>query len=330
MFLFHKPLGVEALARATAYSKGTVEDSLDALSAMGLVVKTSRYNGWQLTSQGYQLPLFDPDNFPKEGEAQSPEERESQNLRLPEQANTEVAEVAQVLEQDPAGQIESQNLRLPAEGEPAQLELAAGAEEIESQNLRLDLEGGPETEQPAERESQNLRLPTEEEGGEGQKINVESQNLRLPADMHVLKHVVVLDSDSSTESLKQQHEHESGAPARAEDGVDEIPEKTSVPEVDREAVIQAAAEIFRGDGASAGQAKKSATNLVEEFGAAQVAAQLEYFPRRCEIAKKSKRGLDNASGLFVRSVKENYPPPAKEPEHSTWYSQVEYEQLIDH
>jgi biotin operon repressor len=321
MFLLRKPMGVEALARATAYSKGTVEDSLDALQTMGLVVKTSRYNGWQLTDKGYQLPLFDQDNYPAEEgaepEPQQPAERESQNLRLPAEASDEGKPTQIELTARPI-EIESQNLRLEPETSEPDPVTPSG----ESQNLRLDLEGEtgaePEPQQPAERESQNLRLPAEEEGAEDQKINVESQNLRLPEPLpcthDVLKHVVVLNTDSDIRNLKQQHEHESRKGTHA-----------------HEELVQAVAEVFMADKATPEQARESAINLVNMAGPKLVRLQLDYFPARCEQAKASPKGLRNRSGLLVDSIRKNYPPPpVVDSGEKSWYSQEEFNELIEH
>jgi biotin operon repressor len=318
MFLLRRPLGVEALTRETGWSKGSVEDGLDALRAMGLVVKTSRYNGWQLTNKGYQLPLFDQDNFPQEGEAGEVEEpvtgesqgnsyapRASENLRLPAEASPE------------AWGRESQNLRLESEDQPQQMELTAAPAEIESQNLRLNLKDNPEVGDQKNRESQNLRLPGEKEGAEGQEINVESQNLRLDEPLvgtHGTHDVLKHDDDvlKNLDSLKHHHESGTSTPAHEEAEVD--PEEL-------ETVIQAAAKIFWEAGHTLPNATRLATNLVNQYGAERVRRQVDFFPDRV--------GLEKPGGAFTASVKFDWPPQPK-PKDKAWYTEEEFKRYIDH
>jgi hypothetical protein len=76
--------GEKWIIAATGYSQNKVREALTHLSEIHLVTRAGRYNAWQLTQEGYQLPLgldlvtpglpgqLDPDTM-----------GESQNLTLP-------------------------------------------------------------------------------------------------------------------------------------------------------------------------------------------------------------------------------------------------------
>jgi hypothetical protein len=75
------------------------------------------------------------------------------------------------------------------------------------------------------------------------------------------------------------------------------------------------------------------TNVLnEKHGMTCCARQLSYFPRRCELAQASADGLRNPSGLFIRSVQGDWTAPAQTQKKSsrTWYTQEEFDELIEH
>lgn len=166
-----------------------------------------------------------------------------------------------------------------------------------------------------------INCSADPEGGGSTAINC-SENGQRPgvaakncSDMHVLKHVVV-DSDSfeNESKTKQQHEHESRKGTHA-----------------HEELVQAVAEVFMADKATPEQARESAINLVNMAGPKLVRLQLDYFPARCELAKASPKGLRNRSGLLVDSIRKNYPPPpVVDSGEKSWYSQEEFDELIEH
>lgn len=88
------------------------------------------------------------------------------------------------------------------------------------------------------------------------------------------------------------------------------------------------AGIFIADGDPPAVAQLKATRLIEQYGLERCLAQLRFFPRRCELARASEKGLLNPSGLFIRSVKENYSPPPQR--RRRWYTQEEYERYFQH
>lgn len=54
----HQPVGVMQLMTDTGYCKSIVKQGLLALEQLGFAASTARFNAWQLTDQGFQLPLF--------------------------------------------------------------------------------------------------------------------------------------------------------------------------------------------------------------------------------------------------------------------------------
>ena len=62
--------GPKTLAKQTGYNRRQITKGLEVLAELGLAIKTSRFDGWQLTTEGYQLNLFNPENsdLPLEGE----------------------------------------------------------------------------------------------------------------------------------------------------------------------------------------------------------------------------------------------------------------------
>jgi hypothetical protein len=93
------------------------------------------------------------------------------------------------------------------------------------------------------------------------------------------------------------------------------------------------AQIFIGDGDLPGAAMSKARRLIARHGFERCEQQLLYFPLRVERAEASPAGLRNPSGLYIRSVSENWDPPlARKPAKpvKTWYSEEEYELLIIH
>lgn len=195
----------------------------------------------------------------------------------------------------------------PLRWEPAAALATDDESEITEDELAALLDGTPES---------TAKNCSKEEGFLGSPPGATAINC---SDMHVLKHVVV-DSDSSLsdkKEQKQQHEHESHKGASAHE---------------HEELIQAVAEIFESDRATPDQARQSAISLVNMVGHKLVRLQLEYFPARCDQARASPKGLRNPSGLFVSSVRKNWPPPpaASSSDEKSWYSQEEFDQLIQH
>jgi hypothetical protein len=94
------------------------------------------------------------------------------------------------------------------------------------------------------------------------------------------------------------------------------------------------AQIFIGDGDLPGAAMKKARNLITHHGTELCEEQLDYFPTRVERAQASPGGLRNASGLFIRSVTEDWAPPAERQSTAkpvkTWFTQEEYELYMVH
>lgn len=131
-------------------------------------------------------------------------------------------------------------------------------------------------------------------------------------DKHVVVDSSLNDSDSKFES-KQQH----GRHVTAKNCSD---------------LIQAMANIFIEDGAASDVAQSKAGDLIEKYGVERCQRQLSYFQRRCELARASKEGLRNPSGLFIRSVQRNWQPPTQTQKKSakTWYSEEEFNKLIQH
>jgi hypothetical protein len=97
-------------------------------------------------------------------------------------------------------------------------------------------------------------------------------------------------------------------------------------------LIKAIAAIFveAGDSPDLGRAK--AVKLIRQHGVDCCERQLSYFPRRCELARASEEGLRNPSGLFIRSVQDDWtaPPQTDKKSSSTWYTQEEFDDLIEH
>lgn len=129
---------------------------------------------------------------------------------------------------------------------------------------------------------------------------------------HVVKHVV--DSDDS-ESKQQQHDSYVTA------------KNYSKPDL-----IQGIAGIFIEDGDSPEVAEPKAASLIERYGERRCQQQLSCFGRRCELARASEEGLRNPSGLFIRSVRQDWPPPPATNQKSskTWYTTDEFDELIEH
>lgn len=97
-------------------------------------------------------------------------------------------------------------------------------------------------------------------------------------------------------------------------------------------LIKAIVAIFveAGDHPDVGRAK--AVKLIKQYGVDCCERQLSYFPRRCELARASEEGLRNPSGLFIRSVQDDWtaPPQTDKKSSSTWYTQEEFDDLIEH
>lgn len=128
---------------------------------------------------------------------------------------------------------------------------------------------------------------------------------------HVFKHVV--DSDSHDSDSKQQHDSYVTANNCSE-------------------LVQGIAGIFMADGDSSAVAEPKAANLIEKYGVQRCQQQLQCFARRCELARASEEGLRNPSGLFIRSVQQDWPPPpaANQKSSRTWYTPDEFNRLIEH
>ena len=128
---------------------------------------------------------------------------------------------------------------------------------------------------------------------------------------HVLKHVV--DSDSVKSESKQQHDSE-----------------VTAKNCSKTDLIEGIAGIFIADGDTSEMAEPKAAGLIEKYGQERCQRQLDVFARRCELAQASEEGLRNPSGLFIRSVQQDWPPPpdTRKKPPKTWYTDEEYELLL--
>jgi hypothetical protein len=93
------------------------------------------------------------------------------------------------------------------------------------------------------------------------------------------------------------------------------------------------ARIFIDDGDLPGAAMSKACRLIASHGVELCEQQLAYFPARVARAQASPNGLRNASGLFIKSVTQDWAPPVARkpaPKVKTWYTPEEYEYLIIH
>lgn len=154
---------------------------------------------------------------------------------------------------------------------------------------------------------------TDEDGPPGE---VTAKNCSSAA-KNCSKHVVdssLNNSDSDSESQSKQQHDQHGTAKNCSD------------------LIQAMANIFIEDGAAPDVAQSKAGDLIEKYGLKRCQRQLSYFPRRCELARASAEGLRNPSGLFIRSVQHNWQPPPQTRKNSskTWYSEEEFNRLIQH
>lgn len=96
-----------------------------------------------------------------------------------------------------------------------------------------------------------------------------------------------------------------------------------------EELQQALAEIFIQGGHTKPWALDFALTLITRHGPEICARQLGYLKQRCEIFQKTSRGLGSSSAVLVSSIKENWLPPPK-PQEKAWYSEEEFNQLIEH
>lgn len=302
MLMHRRPLGAKVLAQRTAYHINTVETALSTLAGLGLAVKTGRFESWQLTDKGRQLPLFDMDDYP---ELEDDGVIESEKFRLDEGGQSEQLQLM-----PPVGVAESEKFRLDEEFQPQSLGPPSA---IESEKFRLD---HPNETEPSLIESEKFRLDSPEAGLNGQNSGIESEKFRLDEPLvgthgthDVLRHDDVLNTDS-TETLK--HHHESGTPTLAHEEID--PEQ-------QEAIIQAAANIFWEAGHTLPNATRLATNLVNQYGAERVRRQVDFFPDRV--------GLEKPAGAFTDSVKFDWPPRPK-PKDKAWYTEEEFKTHIQH
>lgn len=123
----------------------------------------------------------------------------------------------------------------------------------------------------------------------------------------MFKQHVVVDSDSS--EFKQQ-QHDMG--------------DATVKNYSR--LVRELADAFEAEGLEPEAAAETAADFVKQFGGDRCQAQLEHFPRHCELARASPRGLSNPIGLFFRAVKDNWRPPAYPPDDGqshSWYTDDE-------
>jgi hypothetical protein len=56
--ILHRPVGVMQISDATGYYKTAVSQALRVLADLGLACQVARFNAWQLTDQGQQLPMW--------------------------------------------------------------------------------------------------------------------------------------------------------------------------------------------------------------------------------------------------------------------------------
>jgi hypothetical protein len=131
---------------------------------------------------------------------------------------------------------------------------------------------------------------------------------------HVVKHVVDADSDDS-ESKQQQHDSH-----------------VTAKNCSKSDLIEGIAGIFVADGDTSEMAEPKAASLIEKYGDERCQRQWSVFARRCELAQASEEGLRNPSGLFIRSVQQDWPPPPPTNQKSpkTWYTADEFDELIEH
>jgi hypothetical protein len=92
------------------------------------------------------------------------------------------------------------------------------------------------------------------------------------------------------------------------------------------------AEIFSQDGRIAKKALKYAASLIALNGYQVCSEQLSYLERRCELFSQNGGLRTNRSAVLIASIKTNWsPPPAlNAPQDKAWYTQDEFNQLIEH
>ena len=132
-------------------------------------------------------------------------------------------------------------------------------------------------------------------------------------------HVVVVDShDAHHEHENQQLHHHDAARRKNETGADDL--------------VADLAGVLTEHGMRPDDAREKALRLVAEHGADVCARQRQVFERRCELARASRRGLDNPIGLLCASIRGDWPLPAakKEKQASQWYTDAEFEEFFKH
>jgi hypothetical protein len=97
-------------------------------------------------------------------------------------------------------------------------------------------------------------------------------------------------------------------------------------------LVETIAAIFSNDGDPPDVAREKAAGLIDKYGIERCRRQVSYFPRRCELARASEDGLRNPSGLFIRSVQSDWTAPTSTQKQGTaaWYTQQEFDDLIEH
>ena len=90
------------------------------------------------------------------------------------------------------------------------------------------------------------------------------------------------------------------------------------------------AEVLVGDGKVTPKALDSASELIDLYGYQVCYDQLSYLDRRCEKFRESPGGLRSRPMTLITSIKGNWSPPPSKPQEKAWYSEEEFNQLIEH
>jgi hypothetical protein len=119
------------------------------------------------------------------------------------------------------------------------------------------------------------------------------------------------ESYNNNNTLKQQHEH--------------------VTETEVEDLQIQLAEVFIEDGQSRPTALLFAKKLINDHGYQSCFDQLYHLDRRCDHFRE-KEGLKNRSGVLIASIRNHWSPPPliPKPQDKAWYTDDEFNQLIEH
>jgi len=129
--------------------------------------------------------------------------------------------------------------------------------------------------------------------------------------------VVVLNHDSDQEQQQHVMSPENGTQPRIQQAFEA-------------SLLDGMVGIFTGNGMDHASAEALALKLLGEVVDGRVVdrvdicrRQLAAFERRCELARASKRGLENPIGLLCQSIEKDWPLPAAKLKEKTWFDGYE-------